>query len=297
MKPKQTTGNREYRSDVFCMLMQVPEYALDVYNALNNSDYKDPGLVEMKTLDKGISLTIRNDAAFIIDMNLSIYEHQSTYNPNMPLRALIYLADILKPIVKKQNLYSRAKIIIPTPNFVVFYNGEEKRPRKEIQKLSDLYKHGEEVNLELICTVYNINPGNNEDILSKSEVLDGYMIFVEKVRELLAADDEEAVSHAVDYCIEHEVLADFFVQKKAEVVKTMTIDMTYERRMELIARDSREEGIQEGIQQEMEKGIESLIATVKNLGSTKEKAVESIVREYSKSKEEATELVEKYWKE
>lgn len=123
-----------------------------------------------------------NDSAFIIDMNLSIYEHQSTYNPNMPLRVLLYLGDILRPMVKDRAMYSTTKIEIPRPNFVVFYNGTESRPKKEIQRLSDLYKHGEDINLELICTVYNINPGCNEDIKKKSEVLSGYTVFVEKVR-------------------------------------------------------------------------------------------------------------------
>ena len=242
MNEKVTTENREYKSDVFSMLMQVPEYALDVYNALNGSKYEDPSLVEMKTLDKCISLTIRNDAAFIIDMNLSIYEHQSSYNPNIPLRALIYLADILKPIIKQRDIYSRKKITIPAPNFVVFYNGVEERPRKEIQRLSDLYRHGEDINLELICTVYNINPGYNEDIRRKSEVLDGYTVFVEKVRELAAKEDEEAVLHAVEYCIESGILAEFFATRKKEVVKNMTIDMTFERRLELSAIENKIEG-------------------------------------------------------
>ena len=253
---KTTMENREYKSDVFSMLMQVPEYALDVYNALNGSNYNDPSLVEMKTLDKCISLTVRNDAAFIIDMHLSIYEHQGTYNPNMPLRILIYLADILKPIIKQRDIYSRKKITIPTPNFVVFYNGIEDRPRKEIQRLSDSYTHGEDINLELICTVYNINPGYNEDIRKKSEVLDGYTVFVEKVREYLASEDEEAISHAVDYCIEHGVLEDFFVHNKAEVVKNMTIDMTFERRMELSAKENFEDGLAQGISQGLEQGLE-----------------------------------------
>ena len=256
MNENKAIENREYKSDVFSMLMQVPEYALDVYNALNGSDYKDPNLVEMKTLEKCISLTVRNDAAFIIDMHLSIYEHQGTYNPNMPLRILIYLADILKPIIKQRDIYSRKKITIPTPNFVVFYNGIEDRPRKEIQRLSDSYVHGEEINLELICTVYNINPGYNEDIRKKSEVLDGYTIFVEKVREYLASEDEEAISHAVDYCIEHGVLEDFFAQNKSEVVKNMTIDMTFERRMELSAKENFEDGLAQGISQGLSQGID-----------------------------------------
>ena len=89
-------GNREYKSDVFGMLMEEPGYALEVYNALNQSDYRDPGLVEVCRLERGISLSVRNDAAFILDMNLSVYEHESTICPNMPLRALIYVTNILE---------------------------------------------------------------------------------------------------------------------------------------------------------------------------------------------------------
>ena len=83
------SGNREYKSDVFSMLLREPENALEVYNALNHTHYDNPEDVEIQTLVRGVSLTVRNDAAFVIDWNLNIYEHQSTYNPNMPLRRLI----------------------------------------------------------------------------------------------------------------------------------------------------------------------------------------------------------------
>ena len=133
-KETDNLENREYRSDVFSMLMEYPENALSVYNALNNSAIEDPSLVEMTTLERGISLTIRNDASFIIGMNLNIYEHQSTYNPNMPLRSLLYFTDIIKSFVKNADIYGRALVMIPRPHFVVFYNGTEKRQEVEVLK-------------------------------------------------------------------------------------------------------------------------------------------------------------------
>lgn len=78
------------------MLLEEPRYALDVYNALNDSDYTKPDDVEILKLENGILLSLRNDASFIIDMNLNLYEHQSTYNPNMPLRNLIYFTNIIE---------------------------------------------------------------------------------------------------------------------------------------------------------------------------------------------------------
>jgi len=145
--------NREYKSDVFSMLMEEPEYALEVYNVLNGSNIEDPSVVEMVTLAKGISLSVRNDAAFIVDTDMNIYEHQSTYNPNMPLRSVLYFAEIIKAILKDRDLFSRHRIMIPTPQFVVFYNGIENRLEYEEQRLSDAYNHEGNPSLELICKV------------------------------------------------------------------------------------------------------------------------------------------------
>ena len=201
--------NREVKSDVFSMLMQEKEYALQVYNVVNDSHYDDPEKIEITTLKKGISLSIRNDASIILDMNLNLYEHQSTYSPNMPLRSLIYLADILKPIVKDKDIFGRKIIKIPNPKFVVFYNGRENRPAVEWLKLSDAYEHQmEEPELELSCIVYNINPGMNEDLLNKCKVLKEYMIFIERIRKNEEEKKEEPIKEAIEWCIENNILKD-----------------------------------------------------------------------------------------
>ena len=93
--------NREYKSDVFSMLLEDPENAFDVYKALGGSS-NDKSKIEIKTLEKGISLSIRNDAAYIIDYDLHLCEHQSTYNPNMPLRSLFLYCGYNKANGEKQ---------------------------------------------------------------------------------------------------------------------------------------------------------------------------------------------------
>lgn len=132
------SGNREYKSDVFSMLMQDKERALQLYNVMNDSNYQNPEDVEMTTLDGGISLSVRNDASFVVDARLSIYEHQSTVCPNMPIRSLIYFSVILSDMLSDKknkkmigrNIYGKRLVKIPTPNFIVFYNGEELNSRK-----------------------------------------------------------------------------------------------------------------------------------------------------------------------
>ena len=117
-------------------------------------------------------------------------------------------------------------------------------------RLSDLYEHKcEAYDLDLSCVVYNINPGYNEDIKKKSKAISGYTAFVEKVRRysVEAASLEDAINHAIDECIEEDVLAEFFERRREEVLRMEVLDFTFERRLELTARDSRKEGREDTI--------------------------------------------------
>ena len=257
--------NREYKSDVFSMLMENKSYALEVYNALNHSDYKNPEEVEIIRLERGISLSIRNDASFLIDMNMSFYEHQSTYNPNMPLRSAIYYVNTLEDWLRKKNLdlFSRRRIQVPTPHFVVFYNGTEKRPEYEEMRLSEAFCHKtDEPGIEVRCRVYNINPDNNRPLKERSAVLEGYTYFVEKVRTYRKGNMglEEAVDRAIEDCIENHVLEDFFRDRKDEVKKMTHLDYTWEKREQMIRKEEFEEGMEQGMERGIAQGMERGIA-------------------------------------
>lgn len=237
----------KYKSSVFSMLLQEPKYALDVYNALNGSHYTDVNELQIINMESGVLLSIRNDSSFIVDAYLNMYEHQSTYNPNMPLRFLFYVSTAYKEYITwhKMDLYGSKKIHIPTPKFVVFYNGEATRPEREILNLSDMYEHKlDSYDLELACEVYNINPEYNMVIQRKSYVLQGYMEFVEKVRKWkdIGIELKQAITQAVDECIQENALAEFFQEKRAEVIDMALLDCTFEAREYMIRRDAREEG-------------------------------------------------------
>lgn len=243
-------GNREYRSDVFSMLLEDKRRALEIYNAMNETAYDDPELVEITTLeDKSFSLTVRNDASFVLDANLSIYEHQSTYCPNMPLRDLIYFANMIQKRVyaQRRDIYGRKLLKIPVPRFVIFYNGTEPAPEHYELRLSDAFEHPTDTpELELVCRVYNINKGNNTKLLEKCPTLREYMYFIDRVREYHAATDymdlETAIEQAIDHCIRENILKDFLIEQRVEVTKVMTMDYTFEKRLEF----QREEAVEEG---------------------------------------------------
>ena len=295
-------GNREYKSDVFSMLMEDKANALQLYNAMNDSNYTDPDLVEMHTLDKGVSLTVRNDAAFVVDASLSIYEHQSTVCPNMPVRCLMYFANILHRLLKNRNIYGKSLIRIPVPKFAVLYNGEESQPEQYDMKLSDAFEKKVEIpEAELICHVYNINHGYNESLMKKCPILQEYMTFVTYVREYHKQEGYEnleiAINNAIDRCIEDDILRDFLVQNRSEVIKVTQMDYTFDRQITLTREESIEEGEMKCLitlvlkklkknlsveaiadQLEIEKAIVSRIRAAADLAGTQD--VEAVYRRY-----------------
>lgn len=249
--------NRDFKNDVFSMLMEDKVNALEVYNALNDSDYKDPEMLEIYPLEKGISLSLKDDESFIIDMNLNICEHQSTYCPNRPLKSLLYWADIVEPLVNEKEGNEGTCILVPPPRFVVFYNGQEKRPPVETLKVVGSFENmGENPELEATCSVFNINPGHDDGLLKKSKVLNEYTTFVEQVRFYRGMNYEYPVDEAISWCMEHDILKEFLETHCTEVLIAMTMDMSFEGCNGLLKYKERSEGMKEGKKEGIREGRE-----------------------------------------
>lgn len=242
-----TSVYRTYKSRIFEMIFSDRKELLSLYNAVNQTDYKDPDQLEINTLKNAIYMGMRNDVSFIVDMKLNLYEHQSTYNPNLPLRFLFYIADLYSNITKDANLYSTRLIKLPTPRFLVFYNGMEERPDKEVLKLSTAFQiKEEEVFLELTAIVLNINQGHNESLLQACRTLNDYAVYTARVRKYARQTDlESAVERAIEECIDEGILADFLRKNRAEVKKVSIYEYDYEKHM----RQEREENFEAGLAQ------------------------------------------------
>ena len=226
--------NREYKSSLFSYIFSQKEYALQLYNALNNSHYDNPEEVRITTLENVVFINIYNDVSFMFNSTLQFYEHQSTFNPNMPLRNLFYLANTYEKYIKEldEDLYSSSLIKIPTPTCIVFYNGAKNEPDQLPLKLSDAFINREaEASLELVVKMININYDYNRDLMSKCEALYGYSLYISKVREynnIDGMDIQEASIKALDYCIEEDIFADFFRERRNEVVGMILEEYTLE---------------------------------------------------------------------
>ena len=134
------SGKRNYKDLVFRKIFHDKEKLLSLYNALNHSHYEDPELLPITTLENAVYLSLQNDLSFVVDFDLWFFEHQSTLNPNMPYRFLLYLASEYSKLNTDDLLYSNKLQMLDTPHFVVFYNGTDPLPEYSTLKLSSAYR-------------------------------------------------------------------------------------------------------------------------------------------------------------
>ncbi len=169
-------AKRNYKDTVFRMLFSEKENLLSLYNAVSGRTYTDPEQLKIVTLENAIYMGMKNDIAYLIHFELHMVEHQSTVNPNMPFRFLQYVTAEFGKLTVGKDIYGSRNISLPTPHFLVFYNGIEKQPECITQKLSELYEiYTDNPELELKVKILNINGGCNEKLKDNCEALRGYM--------------------------------------------------------------------------------------------------------------------------
>ena len=258
------TANRMYKSRIFAMLFSDRNELLKLYNAINGTSYDDPDLLQVNTLENAVYMSMQNDVSFIIDMRLNLYEHQSTYSPNLPVRYLLYVADVYSDYTKDMNLYGTKAVKLPTPRFVIFYNGQAEQPDRKELKLSELFSIPDaDPSLELKAVMLNINKGHNRKLMETCRTLQDYAEYTFRVREYAAEMLLDlAVEQAITECISEGILADFLRKNRAEAKKVSIYEYDEERHM----RQTREEGMEEGYANGFSQGIEQGITqTVINL--------------------------------
>lgn len=237
-KKEEVRPQHAYKDTMFRMLFREKKNLLSLYNAVNGTGYTDVEGLEITTLENAIYMNYKNDISFVMNFELMLYEHQSTVNPNMPLRHLIYVTKVLQGIIRNADLYGSVLVKIPAPRFVIFYNGMRYQPEQKTLRLSDAFeKKLEQPELELIVTMYNINFGQNPKILDACQTLKEYAQYASKVREYAKEMPfEEAVETAVDDCIRNGILADFLLKNRAEAIEMSIFEYDEEKHLKKIGR-------------------------------------------------------------
>lgn len=288
LKTKRVKANRKYKDTVFRMLFSDKKHLLSLYNAVSGKSYTDPEQLQIVTLENAVYMGMKNDLAFIIDTNLFLYEHQSTYNPNMPLRDLFYISSEYQKLADRKTLYSSKIQKIPAPRFLVFYNGTEEMEDSQTEYLSAAFENliGEP-DLELKVLTLNINHGHNMELMEQCKVLKEYALYVERVRRYVGEMGLDAAVHrAVDECIREGILEEFLRTNRAEVEKVSIFE--YDKEEE--ERKLREAEYEAG----REDGAIALITVMKRWHLNNDEIMEVLCKDLGLDEKTAGDLLKSY---
>lgn len=281
--------NRIYKDRLYKMIFNDKSELLKLYNAINGTHYDDPAMLTITTLDNAIYMTMENDLSFIIDMRLALYEQQSTVNPNLPLRFLMYITDIYSAYTKDMNIYGSKKVQILLPSFVIFYNGVKSQPDRTEFLLSELFHPTtDQPALELKAVMLNINKGHNQELMNACHTLRDYSEYVARIRTYSAEMPlTDAVEKAITECIHENILRDFLLKNRAEA-KAMSI---YEYDEEKTLRMFREEGYEDG---ERNGKIQATIEMCLEFNLSSDAIVQKLMTKFQFSENQAQEYLDNY---
>ena len=296
---QEVKGNRNIKSTLFPNIFSDKKELIELFNAVNGTNYQETDEFEINTIEGILYMTTKNDVSFLMESTMNLYEHQSTYNPNMPLRGLLYFGQLYHKYIKTRglNIYSSKLQKIPVPHYVIFYNGTQEEPDEKILLLSDAFQKDHEQKyvsgcLECEVRMLNINFGHNKELMEKCRTLEEYAIFVARLREYAKEYPNRldiAITRAIDDCIGAGILKDFLIKHKSEVLEMVLYSFDkelYEKDLKQIAY---EEGEQAGILTGETNKLLELVQTKLNKG----KSVEVIAEELEESVGNIQDLIAK----
>jgi len=285
--------NRQYKDRLFKFVFKDKEDLLQLYNAINGTNYNNPEDIEVNTLEDVVYMGMKNDISFLLTDVLNLYEHQSTFSPNLPLRGFFYFARLYQKILgNEKKLYSRKLIKLPYPQFVVFYNGTMEEPERQELELSNAFPEWtskENAALNCKAIVLNINLGYNKEVMEKCKKLKEYAQYIARVREYLDAkyDIETAIDKATDECITEGILEQILRDNRGEVRSMLLTQYDEQAHIQYEKELSFEEGF--------EKGIITTIKVCKSFGANKTDMKNQLIENFSLEESVANAYIEKYW--
>jgi len=252
-------ANREYKDSVFSMYMtEDPKRLIEVYNALQNTNYPPDTPVKINTLTNILYKNRINDVSFLMAQKfISMWEHQSTINYNITVRFLMYYARELEKEISSENIYRRTRVMIPAPECIVLYNGTDPAPDEQIFHLSSSFIAPPSIPVDFSVRMVNINKGHNPEIMRRSKSIHDYSALVDYIREnqRMGMSLDEAIKQAVITCKKEDIMQPFLTIHASEVENMLCTEWDWEKALAVEREESKAEGIAEGI-----------VSSIKNLG-------------------------------
>lgn len=250
-------AKQDYKDRLFKFIFGNPEnkqWTLSLYNAINGTSYTNPEDIQFNTIGDAVYMRMKNDISFIVAFEMDLWEHQSSFNPNMPMRFFIYAGRLYEKYIAASDYYQYSSTLqlVPRPVCLCFYNGtKEQQPESQILRLSDAYDG--EGDIEVKVTMLNINYGKKQQLMDACEPLKEYAWLVDAVRRHQSEkmDLDAAVDTALDEMPDAFVIKPFILENKAEVKSMFLTEYNEEKVME--------KERQEGAMQEREKVASTML--------------------------------------
>ena len=257
-------ATEEYRDRLFCFIFGSEEHkdwTLSLYNAVSGTSYTDPNLIRITTLTQVLYMGMQDDVALLIMDELDLYEHQSSFNPNMPLRLMQYTSNIYETLVtlQKKNKYGSKLIPLPVPKLVTFYNGQTDKPEVMMLRLSDAFpaEKRDESDIQVQVRMININPGYNQAMVNRCKPLEEYTWTVAEIRRNRESMEiEMAIDKALDEMPDDFMIRPFLQANRVGVKKMLLTEYNETETMALFREEGLEEGLEKGLEKGREEGLE-----------------------------------------
>ena len=299
--------NRTYKDRLFKIIFEDKKELLSLYNALTGKNYQNPDELEINTIDDVIYMHLKNDMSFILDDWQNLFEQQSTFNPNQPLRGFFYFADLYKVKYFGKKIYSTRLLKIPTPQYIVFYNGTTNMPDKKELRLSDAFQQPTtQPDIEVVAHMLNINYGHNKELMERCRKLKEYAQFIDIIRHYLKENEhwsnEQAISKAIDDCIKNNILRDILQKERLRVMASILSEFDEVGYKEMIRQEAYEDAYEEAYEEGVEYGVKyggvkTLIEFVQDIGYSKEDATTLAKQRFHLSDDVINQYMQKFWKD
>ena len=299
--------NRTYKDRLFKIIFEDKKELLSLYNALTGKNYQNPDELEINTIDDVIYMHLKNDMSFILDDWQNLFEQQSTFNPNQPLRGFFYFADLYKVKYFGKKIYSTRLLKIPTPQYIVFYNGTTNMPDKKELRLSDAFQQPTtQPDIEVVAHMLNINYGHNKELMERCQKLKEYAQFIDIIRHYLKENEhwsnEQAISKAIDDCIKNNILRDILQKERLRVMASILSEFDEVGYKEMIRQEAYEDAYEEAYEEGVEYGVKyggvkTLIEFVQDIGYSKEDATTLAKQRFHLSDDVINQYMQKFWKD
>ena len=304
---ESVTINRTYKDRLFKIIFEDKKELLSLYNALTGKNYQNPDELEINTIDDVIYMHLKNDMSFILDDWQNLFEQQSTFNPNQPLRGFFYFADLYKVKYFGKKIYSTRLLKIPTPQYIVFYNGTANMPDRKELRLSDAFQQPTaQPDIEVVAHMLNINYGHNKELMERCQKLKEYAQFIDIIRHYLKENkqwsNEQAISKAIDDCIQNNILRDILQKERLRVMASILSEFDEVGYKEMIRQEAYEDAYEEAYEEGVEYGVKyggvkTLIEFVQDIGYSKEDATTLAKQRFHLSDDVINQYMQKFWKD